>query len=896
MNQTLLYEAILLSGYLAIILAILSWKDQHVRGMKSLATLSIALAIWAIGYSAELRAITLPDKLVWIHIKYIGILLAPSLLLVFTLFYTGMEHRILQNNLVMLLLIEPILVYLALLTNNSHHLFYTHLSLNPPQTITTLNMTYGIVYKLNLYYSYLLSTFSYLLLLKQRRKTPQRYRGQISWLLLGFAIPWVGNIAFQFRPPFLHNIDPTPILYLFSVIISIFALHLSDFSFEPITWSAIINAFDDVIIVLNQHGHITNLNPAAEIRLGLDKKQCVGRPATEGFPASLKQYVQPLAQTHTRVTYKHRAVSRAYELSLIPLHDKKQRTNGWVLTLHDITHLANIEATLQRRNLELAKIDDLIASINSNLALDDVLQSCIDAVLDLYPEPYKITIQLLEKDGSAYTVAGTEHVDGTRQRIHFAPGEGILGAAIREQKLINVADVFHDPRYIPGPTSPDYHSLMVIPMIAKGETVGTLSINSPKVGAFCEHDEQLLQRLSNHAAIAIINARLYEQAQREILVRELAEQAAKASAEQYRLLFESTTNGIFISQHVSTQEIRSGQFIDVNARACELLGYTREELLQLGAADITAEESMATLQEHRLTLYAHNRARSRFLLRTKTGEKLPFEVHSSLLNIQDTPTILSIVWDISRHEKMEALQRQRIADLEEYNAELDAFAHTVSHDLKNPLSAIIGFSQMLETRGDTLPPDKLTYYARFISQGARKMQLIIEGLIALAQSKTLQDVDAKPLINMEQIIREAWERLAVLDKYEEAELTIMDSMPAAIGYAPWVEEVWSNYLSNALKYGGEPPIIKCGSSVQADGIIRFWVQDNGRGLSEEEQARLFVPFVRLRSQGIKGHGLGLSIVQRIVRRLGGTVGVESDGEHGSTFYFTLPAAEAERDQ
>ena len=94
-----------------------------------------------------------------------------------------------------------------------------------------------------------------------------------------------------------------------------------------------------------------------------------------------------------------------------------------------------------------------------------------------------------------------------------------------------------------------------------------------------------------------------------------------------------------------------------------------------------------------------------------------------------------------------------------------------------------------------------------------------------------------------------------------------------------------------MKYGGRPPRIELGSSKGDEGMVRFWIQDNGAGLTAEQQRELFTPFTRLSQVRLEGHGLGLSIVQRIVERLGGQVGVESDGVpgQGSTFYFTLPS-------
>ena len=110
-----------------------------------------------------------------------------------------------------------------------------------------------------------------------------------------------------------------------------------------------------------------------------------------------------------------------------------------------------------------------------------------------------------------------------------------------------------------------------------------------------------------------------------------------------------------------------------------------------------------------------------------------------------------------------------------------------------------------------------------------------------------------------------------------------------MGHAPWVEEVWVNYISNAIKYGGQPPRVELGADVLADGAVRLWVADNGAGLPPDVHARLFTPFSRLDQIRARGHGLGLSIVRRIVEKMGGQVGVQSGaaGTIGCRFYFTL---------
>ena len=154
-------------------------------------------------------------------------------------------------------------------------------------------------------------------------------------------------------------------------------------------------------------------------------------------------------------------------------------------------------------------------------------------------------------------------------------------------------------------------------------------------------------------------------------------------------------------------------------------------------------------------------------------------------------------------------------------------------------------------------------------------------------------VELEPL-DMGAIVAEAQQRLTYLIEEYQVQFVLPDTWPVALGYSPWIEEVWANYISNGIKYGGTPPRLELGATVsdKADDLVHFWIHDNGPGLTADEQARLFTPFTQLNQIRANGHGLGLSIVRRILQKLGGKVGVESEGiaGKGSTFIFSLPLA------
>jgi len=223
--------------------------------------------------------------------------------------------------------------------------------------------------------------------------------------------------------------------------------------------------------------------------------------------------------------------------------------------------------------------------------------------------------------------------------------------------------------------------------------------------------------------------------------------------------------------------------------------------------------------------------------------------------------------------------------LEEQNQELEAFAHTVAHDLKSPLQTMLGYLDVL--REDAVEGREISHEMLDTAvSGVSEMNNIIDELLLLASVRK-EDIEVGP-VHMQAIVEQALGRLEHMIARYQPKIILPDSWPTALGYAPWIEEVWVNYLSNGLKYGGNPPTLQLGSDSEYPGTVRFWLRDNGEGLDPAAQAELFAEFTRLDKVRAQGHGLGLSIVRRIAEKLGGQVGIESAPGEGSLFFFTLP--------
>jgi len=282
----------------------------------------------------------------------------------------------------------------------------------------------------------------------------------------------------------------------------------------------------------------------------------------------------------------------------------------------------------------------------------------------------------------------------------------------------------------------------------------------------------------------------------------------------------------------------------------------------------------------------------------RPGHKRTLELRTSLLKDRRGRTSgwLVVLSDVTVHKQTQLALRQRANDLEVSNAELDAFAHTVAHDLKNPLAALLSAGELLRLRLDQMDPADIRRMADITVTNTQKMSTIIDELLLLSSVRKLSEITVVPL-DMGSLVRTALDRLAVQQAQSGAQVSLPQQWPSALGHGPWIEEVWVNYISNALKYGGEPPVLELGGELFQDNgrpMARYWVQDRGPGVPLELQDRLFRPFSRLDGGGraaparIQGHGLGLSIVLRIVEKLGGKVGLDSQAGEGCRFWFTLP--------
>ncbi len=238
------------------------------------------------------------------------------------------------------------------------------------------------------------------------------------------------------------------------------------------------------------------------------------------------------------------------------------------------------------------------------------------------------------------------------------------------------------------------------------------------------------------------------------------------------------------------------------------------------------------------------------------------------------------------NSQLEQRVKERTADLEFANQELEAFSYSVSHDLRAPLRAVAGFSQaVLEDYGSMLPEDGRRDLL-LIRERAQRMGRLIDDLLAFSRlgryPLTRQRIDTTGQV------RAVLAELAPRREGRKIEVRLAE-LPACTGSPAMLEQVWVNLISNAFKYTRqrENAVVEIGCRAEAGENV-FFVRDNGAGFDMKYAHKLFGVFQRLhRAEEFEGTGAGLALVQRVVQRHGGRIWAEAGVDRGATFYFTL---------
>ena len=374
----------------------------------------------------------------------------------------------------------------------------------------------------------------------------------------------------------------------------------------------------------------------------------------------------------------------------------------------------------------------------------------------------------------------------------------------------------------------------------------------------------------------------------DVTERKKAEEDLRESEKRYRTLFEESRDAIYISS-------REGHIIEVNQSASVLFGYTREEMLGLSVVAIYLwPEDRLRFQEK---IERDGFVRDYEVKFRKKDETVMECLVTAVARKGNDGTVLGyqgIIRDITERKKAEQEIRRlnkdlvgRTHELEAANKELKSFSYSVSHDLRNPLLAIDGFSRKLVEQHSQNLDAKGKQFLNIIHSQTQHLLQLIDGLLAFSRLEH-QDL-RRSNIDMSELAKTICNEMKLFSPEHHIQVKI-GSLPEAMGDPTMIRQVLVNLLSNAYKFtrpkdGG---IIEIGCITKEDQNV-YYVKDNGVGFDMQFAGRLFGVFQKLHGQGeFEGTGVGLAIVQRIIIRHGGWIWAEGKVNGGATFYFSLP--------
>jgi PAS domain S-box-containing protein len=596
---------------------------------------------------------------------------------------------------------------------------------------------------------------------------------------------------------------------------------------------------------------------------------------------------------------------RTFQLTINPMVIN-HKVMGLVFTHTDISALKFTEAHLKKSNEQLMALNEISTFISSSLDFKKMLVSAIPLVKKVTGAA-AIAVYLQEPGSGDLTLSHSTGIDsynisGINRVQHHS---SLMGSVLKLKKPVYLDEKAYLDNRITDAYRATFERLHVeaiafIPLIANDQVFGVIDLFYLEPHKFSNQEQQLLTLVGNQLGSAVENTRLYSELRSQLdqltvlygLSQQLTstlsiDQIFQSVYEHIKIIipFKSFRINLYdgvmkIFTPVFHVEIHDGTEVFISDPSHPLV------IGKGSPMDIAAQTNRSYRTDDNRTIFIPMLSKESLIgLLTLTASE----------NDEYTDTQVQILESISNLSAI-ALEKgtlyeetlQKSVEIQQRNKELDDFTYVVSHDLKEPLISVEGFSRILQLDYSDIIQEEGREYLESIVGATTRMKGLIDDLLLL--SRVSRPSESFKVIDVGEILTEIKTDMEYTIRQKNVQFIVPEFIPRVLGNETQLKIVFRNLISNAVKFNNRPnPMVQVGFQNAENNYYLFSVTDNGIGIAKEFHEKIFIIFQRLhRREEYEGSGAGLAIVKKIIELHKGKIWIESEVGTGSTFFFTLP--------
>jgi PAS domain S-box-containing protein len=519
---------------------------------------------------------------------------------------------------------------------------------------------------------------------------------------------------------------------------------------------------------------------------------------------------------------------------------------------------ARLYTESQRTARVMTALAEGAAAINTSLEMPDVWRRVLNQTMQAL-QVETVALALIDNvSDDLIFQAAAGHNSGDIPGRHILSGQGLAGLVVNNGHGLVVPAVKQNPNYSEADRFGEIEmkAVVIAPIQSQGKVIGVLMAINPISGAFDPDALLVMTGLGSLAGTTIQNAQFFERLQK--------------AHQRYRELFEDSVDPILITDW-------EGKVLEANRQAVVLSGYGNEALRTMGIDQLHEVKWNKTGLNFETLKHAEGCYYESVLHQQNDGT-MPIEVHAHRVEFEETDSIQWILRDITERKELDSLR--------------DDMTAMIYHDIRSPLGNIVS---SLELMDGMIPEDETLQTMLNIARNSTgRIQRLVNSLLDINRLESGQQIVDQHAIDPLVLIRESLRDVepAATGRHQKMENKAAGVLPLIWVDVDMIHRMFINLLENAIKYTPVGGQIEIGAQTIGGTSVKFWVRDNGPGVSAADRDRIFDKFTRLRgNNNSSGLGVGLAFCKLAVQGHGGQIWIESELGKGTTFWLTLPVAQ-----